>query len=127
MEDYAAYAPWIVMAFNGLIAGWLASLLLGGGGIIRDIFVGVLRMRHRRACKHRGRKQIGHDSLKGQAAPRDRPQLGHHPSQLLRSTFFSCQLKTSAERQMQVNTLFKPGILEPNQRGTSGQLPVLHL
>jgi uncharacterized membrane protein YeaQ/YmgE (transglycosylase-associated protein family) len=42
MEDYAAYAPWIVMAFNGLIAGWLASLLLGGGGIIRDIFVGII-------------------------------------------------------------------------------------
>ena len=24
MENYAAYAPWIVMAVNGLIAGWLA-------------------------------------------------------------------------------------------------------
>lgn len=43
MEDYAAYAPWIVMALNGLIAGWLASTLLGGrGGIIRDIFVGII-------------------------------------------------------------------------------------
>lgn len=42
MENYAAYAPWIVMAVNGLIAGWLASLLLGGGGIIRDIFVGII-------------------------------------------------------------------------------------
>jgi uncharacterized membrane protein YeaQ/YmgE (transglycosylase-associated protein family) len=42
MENYAAYAPWVVMAFNGLIAGWLASLLLGGGGIIRDIFVGII-------------------------------------------------------------------------------------
>jgi uncharacterized membrane protein YeaQ/YmgE (transglycosylase-associated protein family) len=30
------------MAVNGLIAGWLASLLLGGGGIIRDIFVGII-------------------------------------------------------------------------------------
>ena len=30
------------MAVNGLIAGWLASLVLGGGGIIRDIFVGII-------------------------------------------------------------------------------------
>jgi uncharacterized membrane protein YeaQ/YmgE (transglycosylase-associated protein family) len=43
MENYATYAPWIVMAVNGFIAGWLASLLLGGrGGIIRDIFVGII-------------------------------------------------------------------------------------
>jgi uncharacterized membrane protein YeaQ/YmgE (transglycosylase-associated protein family) len=42
MENYAAYAPWIVMAVNGLIAGWLASLVLGGGGMIRDIFVGII-------------------------------------------------------------------------------------
>jgi uncharacterized membrane protein YeaQ/YmgE (transglycosylase-associated protein family) len=42
MDDYSAYLPWIVMALNGLIAGWLASLLLGGGGIIRDIFVGII-------------------------------------------------------------------------------------
>lgn len=43
MEDYSAYAPWIIMAVNGLIAGWLASLLLGGrGGIIRDIFIGII-------------------------------------------------------------------------------------
>lgn len=43
MEDYSAYTPWIVMAVNGLVAGWLASTLLGGrGGIIRDIFVGII-------------------------------------------------------------------------------------
>ena len=42
MENYAAYTPWVVMAVNGLIAGWLASLVLGGGGIIRDIFVGII-------------------------------------------------------------------------------------
>jgi uncharacterized membrane protein YeaQ/YmgE (transglycosylase-associated protein family) len=30
------------MAVNGLIAGWLAGLLLGGGGLIRDIFVGII-------------------------------------------------------------------------------------
>lgn len=34
--------PWIIMAINGLIAGWLAGLLLGGGGLIRNLVVGVL-------------------------------------------------------------------------------------
>ncbi len=42
MDDYSAYAPWVVMAINGLVAGWLASLILGGGGVIRDIFVGII-------------------------------------------------------------------------------------
>ncbi len=34
--------PWVVMAINGLIAGWLAGLLLGGGGVIRNLIVGVI-------------------------------------------------------------------------------------
>jgi len=42
MEGYSPYLPWIVMAVNGLVAGWLAGLLLGGGGLIRDIFVGII-------------------------------------------------------------------------------------
>ncbi|HEY8246372.1 MAG TPA: GlsB/YeaQ/YmgE family stress response membrane protein [Hyphomicrobium sp.] len=42
MEQYSPYMPWIAMAVNGLVAGWLAHLLLGGGGIIRDIFVGII-------------------------------------------------------------------------------------
>jgi uncharacterized membrane protein YeaQ/YmgE (transglycosylase-associated protein family) len=42
MDDLSAYLPWIAMAVNGFIAGFLASLLFGGGGIIRDIFVGIL-------------------------------------------------------------------------------------
>jgi uncharacterized membrane protein YeaQ/YmgE (transglycosylase-associated protein family) len=42
MEDYSPYLPWIVMVVNGLIAGWLAGLLLGGGGLIRNIFVGII-------------------------------------------------------------------------------------
>lgn len=42
MEDYSAYWPWIIMALNGLIAGWLAGLILGGGGLIRNMFVGII-------------------------------------------------------------------------------------
>jgi uncharacterized membrane protein YeaQ/YmgE (transglycosylase-associated protein family) len=44
MEDVLAYLenPWVIMAINGLIAGWLAGLLLGGGGLIRNLIVGVL-------------------------------------------------------------------------------------
>lgn len=30
------------MAVNGLIAGWLAGLLLGGGGLIRNLLVGII-------------------------------------------------------------------------------------
>ncbi len=42
MEDYSAYWPWIVMALNGLIAGWIAGLILGGGGLVRNMFVGII-------------------------------------------------------------------------------------
>ena len=42
MEELGPYWPWIVMAINGLIAGWLAGLLLGGGGLIRNMIVGII-------------------------------------------------------------------------------------
>ena len=42
MDDLSAHLPWIAMAINGFIAGFLASLLLGGGGLIRHIFVGII-------------------------------------------------------------------------------------
>ena len=44
MEQVLGYLqnPWVVMAINGLIAGWLAGLLLGGGGLIRNLVVGVI-------------------------------------------------------------------------------------
>jgi uncharacterized membrane protein YeaQ/YmgE (transglycosylase-associated protein family) len=42
VEDYSPYLPWIVMALNGLVAGWLAGVVLGGGGLIRNIFVGII-------------------------------------------------------------------------------------
>ena len=42
MADIQPYLPWIIMAVNGLIAGWLAGLLLGGGGLIRNVIVGII-------------------------------------------------------------------------------------
>lgn len=34
--------PWIVTVINGMIAGWLAGLLLGGGGLIHNLIVGII-------------------------------------------------------------------------------------
>ncbi len=42
MEQIGPYWPLIVMALNGLVAGWLAGQILGGGGLIRNIVVGVI-------------------------------------------------------------------------------------
>jgi uncharacterized membrane protein YeaQ/YmgE (transglycosylase-associated protein family) len=42
MGDLAPYSPYVIMAINGLVAGWLAGLLLGGGGLIRNLFVGII-------------------------------------------------------------------------------------
>ncbi len=42
MAELEPYWPYIVMALNGLVAGWLAGLLLGGGGLIRNLFVGII-------------------------------------------------------------------------------------
>lgn len=42
MEQIQPYIPLIIMAVNGVIAGWLASLLLGGGGVIRNMIVGII-------------------------------------------------------------------------------------
>lgn len=44
MENAVGYLqnPWIVMLINGLIAGWLAGMLLGGGGLIRNLVVGII-------------------------------------------------------------------------------------
>ena len=32
----------VVMIINGLIAGWIVGLLLGGGGLIRNLIVGLI-------------------------------------------------------------------------------------
>jgi uncharacterized membrane protein YeaQ/YmgE (transglycosylase-associated protein family) len=42
MAQLQPYMPFIVMGVIGLIAGWLAGLLLGGGGLIRNLLVGIL-------------------------------------------------------------------------------------
>ncbi len=42
MAQMQPYWPYIVMLLNGLVAGWLAGQILGGGGLIRNIVVGVL-------------------------------------------------------------------------------------
>jgi len=44
LEDALGYLdnPWVVMVINGLVAGWIAGLLLGGGGLIRNLIVGIL-------------------------------------------------------------------------------------
>jgi uncharacterized membrane protein YeaQ/YmgE (transglycosylase-associated protein family) len=42
LEQIQPYTPLIIMAVNGLIAGWLAGLLLGGGGLIRNVIVGII-------------------------------------------------------------------------------------
>jgi len=39
IEPYKLY---IILGIIGLIAGWLSGLLLGGGGLIRNLVVGVL-------------------------------------------------------------------------------------
>lgn len=44
--DYVAYLrehpALVIMVLNGLVAGWLAGLLLGGGGLIRNLLVGMI-------------------------------------------------------------------------------------
>ncbi len=32
----------VVMLINGLVAGWLAGQILGGGGLLRNLVVGVI-------------------------------------------------------------------------------------
>ena len=42
IQQIEPYTPLIIMVINGLIAGWLVGLLLGGGGLIRNIVVGII-------------------------------------------------------------------------------------
>ncbi|WP_417308780.1 GlsB/YeaQ/YmgE family stress response membrane protein [Devosia sp.] len=36
------WGPILIFLAIGLVAGWLASLIVGGGGILRNIIVGVI-------------------------------------------------------------------------------------
>ncbi len=42
LDQIQPYMPLIIMGLNGLVAGWLAGLLLGGGGLIRNLIVGLI-------------------------------------------------------------------------------------
>jgi uncharacterized membrane protein YeaQ/YmgE (transglycosylase-associated protein family) len=42
LEQIQAYTPFIVMVITGLIAGWVVGMLFGGGGLIRNLFVGII-------------------------------------------------------------------------------------
>ena len=42
MADLQPYMPYIIMALTGLVAGWLAGLLRGGGGLFRNLIVGLI-------------------------------------------------------------------------------------
>jgi len=42
MDQIQVYMPYIIMGLNGLIAGWLAGSLLGGGGLLRNLLVGLI-------------------------------------------------------------------------------------
>lgn len=42
MDNLQPYMPYIVMAINGLIAGSIAGLLFGGGGLLRNMFIGII-------------------------------------------------------------------------------------
>lgn len=42
MDTVIANQHIVVMLVTGLIAGWLSGLLLGGGGLIRNLIVGLI-------------------------------------------------------------------------------------
>jgi uncharacterized membrane protein YeaQ/YmgE (transglycosylase-associated protein family) len=42
LEQLQPYTALIVMAVNGLIAGYIVGMLLGGGGLIRNLIVGIV-------------------------------------------------------------------------------------
>src|SRR5262249_9138070 len=42
LEQIQTYTPLIVIALNGLIAGWIVAVLLGGHGLIRNLIVGLI-------------------------------------------------------------------------------------
>lgn len=41
-QQVQPYQNYIILAIVGLIAGWFAGQILGGGGLIRNLVVGIL-------------------------------------------------------------------------------------
>ncbi|MEM7775090.1 MAG: GlsB/YeaQ/YmgE family stress response membrane protein [Pseudomonadota bacterium] len=42
MDAIQPYMSWIIFAVTGLIAGWIVGQILGGGGLIRNLVVGII-------------------------------------------------------------------------------------
>lgn len=42
MEGIEPFEPWIILAVIGIVAGWLSGLVVGGGGLVRNLIVGIL-------------------------------------------------------------------------------------
>ncbi|HEY7551401.1 MAG TPA: GlsB/YeaQ/YmgE family stress response membrane protein [Hyphomicrobiaceae bacterium] len=42
LDQIQPYTPLIIMVLNGLIAGWIVGQLFGGGGLIRNLIVGII-------------------------------------------------------------------------------------
>jgi uncharacterized membrane protein YeaQ/YmgE (transglycosylase-associated protein family) len=42
LEQIEPFKDYIILGVIGLVAGWLCGMLLGGGGLIRNLIVGVL-------------------------------------------------------------------------------------
>jgi uncharacterized membrane protein YeaQ/YmgE (transglycosylase-associated protein family) len=42
LEQIRPYMPLIVMAINGLLAGWIVGSLFEGGGLVRNLILGLL-------------------------------------------------------------------------------------
>lgn len=42
LDQIQPYTPLIVMALNGLIAGWIVGEIIGGGGVLRNLVVGIV-------------------------------------------------------------------------------------
>ena len=42
LEQIEPYKFYIIFGLIGLVAGWLSGVLLGGGGLLRNLVVGVI-------------------------------------------------------------------------------------
>ncbi len=42
LEQVQPYMDWIILAGIGLVAGWITGQILGGGGLFRNLFIGII-------------------------------------------------------------------------------------